>query len=244
MPRLVVTNLVSQAFTVGNPDGFGQAFTIPSGGGNVDLTDGAYERAQPQLNSLVTKGKITFTTTGLPSATDNEEAFGPPKARVIQLTTPAAKSTTNVHAAIRGDTSIAVVTTGLTSPDVPRNLRVTFGATHYDGGNVTVVGTDQFDAAATETFTATPGSTIVGVKIFKTVTSTVHALLGTDSDAANTYSVGTGDKLAVPLKLTDSVGLLFVDGVGEAVTWDATLMALTPTTAPNGTHVYKGIINQ
>ena len=40
------------------------------------------------------------------------------------------------------------------------------------------------------------------------------------------------------LPLTGSPVLLSVDGVGEAVTFDATYNAFTPTTVPNGSRVY------
>lgn len=174
----------------------------------------------------------------------NETALASIGAGLIAGGTPAAKSANSVHAAIRGDTSIANVTTGLANPVTPRNLRVAFGAAHWDGGDVIAIGTDQFGAAVTETFTSTPGSTVVGVKIFATVTSLHHTVLGTDSDAANTYTVGTGDKIGVLLiPHTGSPVLLTVDGVGEAVTFDAATNAFTPTTVPNASHVYVLIVN-
>ena len=161
------------------------------------------------------------------------------RAALIAGGTPAAKGTTNVHADVFGDAvGPVVVTTGLTNPDVPRNLRLTFGA-DWDGGDVTVVGTDQFNLAVSETFTATPSSTVVGTKVFKTVTSFSYDGDGVGTHATNVVSLGTGDLIGITTKpVAGSPVLLTVDGVGEAVTYNGTVYAFTPTTVPNGSHVY------
>lgn len=154
------------------------------------------------------------------------------------LSNVAAKGTTDVHAAIAGNTSVAEVTTGITNPAHPRNLRVTFAAS-WDGGNVTVVGTDEFDQVQTETFVAAAGTTVVGSKVFKTVTSVAHTAVGATT---NTYSVGTGDKLGFGVKATGSFYVLTVDGVAEAGTLDTTNSGITPTSVPNGTRDYNILV--
>lgn len=122
-----------------------------------------------------------------------------------------------------------------TSPVVPRNLTVTFAA-GWDGGNVVVTGTDPADAALNETFTASAGNTVTGVKPFKTVTSATKAAEGASGDGA---SIGTGNKLWISgATMTQKIGLLSVDGVTEAATWDTTYNAVTPSTAPNGSRVF------
>ncbi len=156
-------------------------------------------------------------------------------------TSVSTKGTTAIHAAIAGNTSVVPVTTGITNPTVPRNLIITFAAS-WDGGDVVVVGTDQFDVAVTETFLTNAGSTRVGTKIFKTVTSVAHTAVGA---TANTYSTGDGDKLGiVPKPVASSPVVLFTSGVAEAVTFDFTYNAFTPTSIPNGSRSYVLSFNQ
>lgn len=176
------------------------------------------------------------------NAIDNDANLGR-TALVAAGTAVAAKGADAVHAAIAGTTSIAPVTTGITNPTVPRNLIITFGAT-WDGGDVVVVGTDANNAPVTETFVTNAGSTRVGTKIFKTVTSVAHTVVGVD---AETYSTGTGDKLGLPASPAPAVGspvILYTSGVAEAVTFDSTLNAFTPTNVPNGTRSYVLSFNQ
>ena len=150
-------------------------------------------------------------------------------ASLISIGPVAAKGTADVHALY--DSTTAAFPGPFTNPDVPRNLRVVKSAL-WDGGTVTVVGTDQFDAAQSETFNST-AETTVGTKIFKTVTG---ATKGTPSGVAGIgASIGTGDILGVIGRLSDSVGLGFVSGIGEAVTLDTTLNTVTFTSTPAAT---------
>lgn len=155
-------------------------------------------------------------------------------------TNVSAKGATAVRAAIAGNTSIVPVTSGITNPTVPRNLIITFAAA-WDGGDVVVEGTNQFDQVISETFLSNAGSTRVGTKIFKTVTSVAHTVVGA---TANTYSVGDGDKLGITtIPATSSPVLLATNGVGEAVTFDTTYNAFTPTSIPNGSRSYVLTVN-
>ncbi len=150
------------------------------------------------------------------------------------------KGATAIHASILGTTSIVPVTTGITNPTVPRNIIIAFAAT-WDGGDVTVVGTNQFDAVISESFVSNPNATRVGSKIFKTVTSVAHSVVGV---AAVGYSTGDGDKLGiVPIPVVGSPVVLFTSGVAEAVTFDATYNGFTPTSIPNGTRSYVLSVN-
>lgn len=148
-----------------------------------------------------------------------------------------------VHAAIRGDTAVTPVTTAITNPVVPRNLAVVMGADHYDGGDVTVTGTDQYDKVISEVFTAGLGVTRIGSKVFKTVTSIAHALLGTSVEVENAFTVQTGSKIGVLVDFMDAYAMGMCDGVPEKAVLDLTNNSVLFTTAPNGTRVFTLLCN-
>ena len=161
---------------------------------------------------------------------------GTGRAGVFTVGPVAAKSATNIAASSFGDTAAGTAITVAASPDVPRNLRATFGAAWDTGNDIVVIGVDQFGAAVTETLVAVASSIVVGAKIFKTVTSITHKTLGVGSHATNTVTMGTGDKLGLPVTLANAVGVGFsAAGVGEAVTLDTTYEAVTFTTVPSAT---------
>ncbi len=118
------------------------------------------------------------------------------------FTAPAVGATTAVHAAVT-DTAVQVdVTTGITNPDVPRNITATSGGTAGDIKAVSVIitGTDVDDKVITETlpaFTVNSATTVVGNKAFKTVTNIrIPAHDGTGA----TTAIGTGAKLGLSRK--------------------------------------------
>lgn len=152
-----------------------------------------------------------------------------PNATIERFAAPAAKGV-NVHSAIASDNA-AAVTTGMTNPVIPRSLQVVFAAS-WDGGDITIVGTDQFDQAVTEVIPDTANSTVEGVKIFKTVTSINNETVG--AGGGLTATVQTGPKIGLLYPLVGAYGLCAVNDAVEAATWDATYSAFTPTTAPNG----------
>lgn len=171
----------------------------------------------------------------------NGSYTAPSSAKVLRFAGIAAKSANSAHANYRGDA--ANVWTGtFTSPAYPRNLRMVFGA-NWDGGNVTVSGTNASDVAQTETFTGTASSTQVGLKIFKTVTGATKATVGSDTDPANVASIGTGDTLWAGTDLVDAFGMLTANGTSEAVTVSATNDSFIPTTVPNGSITYLLLVN-
>jgi len=244
MPRLVITNTAGQTVTVGNFDGFGKSMTIPTTGLTVDLTGIQLESSAPQLTALRATGKITWVKSENPAISDDLEilAGAPARATVLSFIDPPAKSTAGVHASRRGDEAVNLFPGPITNPAIPRNLRAVFGAA-WDGGDLTVVGTNQFDAAVTEIVTAAAGTTVVGTKVFKTVTSITKDTVGTDAAGTNTVTVGTGDKLGVSFDVVNTVALLVAGTTVEAVTMDATVDAFTPTTAPDGSVDYTLIAN-
>ncbi len=153
----------------------------------------------------------------------------PVAARLISVGPIAAKDNDIVHALFDGITAFPGP---FTNPLSPRNLTVTFSAS-WDGGDVTVVGTDQFDEEVSETFEDVAATTVAGVKIFKTVTSaTKETPAGVAGAGA---SIGTGDKIGLLVHIDDEVGQLQVALTPEAVVLDATYHAFTPDTLPSAT---------
>lgn len=156
---------------------------------------------------------------------------------LISLGTPAAGAA--VHAAVAGNAVANLFPGPITQPSVPRNLSFVFAAS-YDGGNITVVGTDQFDQPQTEVITAVASSTVPGVRIFKTVTSITKAAVGANPA---TVTVNSGVKLGITVVPVNDVVLGAVNGVFEAVTFDLANRAVTYTTAPNGSRVLTLLVN-
>jgi hypothetical protein len=190
------------------------------------LTLANYISLQAQSASLVYEwqGAVEYATGTLVTTSRDSQA------RLFSIGPVAAKGTNDVHALI--DTALITETVaGFTNPDVPRNLRVV-KAVSWDGGTVTVNGTNQFDEVIAEVFPALGNGTEVGTKIFKTVTGALHSIA---LDGGNGFSIGTGDLIGLPVRLADAVGLGFVATVAEAVTVDTTYHGFTATTVPAAT---------
>jgi hypothetical protein len=162
---------------------------------------------------------------------------------------PAVGSTTAVHAALAvlAAGGPQVVTTGITSPAVPRNVTATAGGTAGDikAVAVTVTGTDAAGQTISEVlpaFTVDTAGTVVGSKAFATVTSySVPAMDGVGA----TVAIGTGAKLGVGDRLNrNSVSNAYLNGVREAVAptvavhaTDLASNTVTLNSALNGTAV-------
>lgn len=177
----------------------------------------------------------------------SEITLGEPK--VVTILNAAAKNATVVAAAFRGDVAGANAPLVLAAGRVavlaaaPRNLIATFGA-NWDGGKITVTGTDQFGKAQTEELASNTGSTTVGTKVWKTVTGATKETVGVDGGGGNTVTLGTGDKLACgTAKLTLPFCECRLDsGAATAVTVDQTLSAFTPTAVPDGSVDYTLLV--
>ena len=131
---------------------------------------------------------------------------------------PAAASTTAVHAAAATSGAVTAITTGFTDPDAARNITATAGGTAGDiaAVAVTVTGTNIKDQPITETlpaFTVNTAGTVTGSKAFKTVTAvSVPAMDG----AGATVAIGVGSKLGLADCLTRDTALKgFLDGAVE-----------------------------
>lgn len=202
--------------------------TITPAGTLVGAGGHPYESAQyhEELHDAIVA--LETASTGLVAAS---------VARFLSVGPVAAKAADDVHALY--DDIDAEFPGPFTDPDVARNLRVTFSA-DWDGGDVTVTGTDQFDAAVSEVFEDVAGTTVVGVKIFKTVTgATKETAAGVTGDGA---SIGTGDTLGLPLELADEVGMGFVAAVAEEIVLDDTYHSFVPDTTPADT-TYTVLVN-
>ena len=192
--------------------------------------------AATATNAAATGLTVDSAATG--ATVDSAEDAG-----VRNLGTPATASTTAVHAGFAGNDASNDFPGPFTNPDVPRSVTVTFAA-GWDGGNVTVSGQDGFGNALAVVVASNPAGTSETDEVFATVTSATKSAVGVAADAA---SIGTGTKLgwgSSPGIMTGfAVGILSVDGVTEAATWDANGAAgrqgVTPTTAPNGAHAYR-----
>lgn len=156
---------------------------------------------------------------------------------------PAAASATAVHAAI---STAAVITTGITNPDVPRNITITgAGSSHSASGNVTINGTDIRGNTISEAIALNSNTTVAGSKAFKTVTSIdTSAVSGIDSN--DTVTIGIGTKIGLDRLMTDNgVFLATVDGAADSalptVAFSSSNIAnntVVFATAPNAAHNY------
>lgn len=138
--------------------------------------------------------------------------------RSVSLGSPAAASTTKVHAAVTDNGSTQTIKTGITNPSVPRNITVTAGGTAADikAIKVTVEGTNAFGETITEEigpFTENEAGTVEGNKAFKTVTKiTIPKHDGTGA----TTAIGVGNKLGLPERLSrDTVLNAYLAGARE-----------------------------
>jgi hypothetical protein len=157
--------------------------------------------------------------------------------RLFSIEDPAATGTDDIHALY--DSVELSTTEGFTNPDVPRNLVVVKSAS-WDGGTVTLHGTNQFDEVITELFPAEVAGTETGVKIFKTVTQLDHSVALAGGAGV---SVGSGAKLGLPYKVVGTDGVLFEDGTAAPVVVDPTYSAFTPDTPSDGSILYQIVVN-
>lgn len=166
----------------------------------------------------------------------------------------AAGTTTAIHAAINGATTVQTVTTSITQPDVPRALSVTAGGTSTDilDSVVTITGTNVEGKTFSEAFRFAAGSTatVNGARAFKTVTSIV---IGQQGGPNGTFAVGTTNKLGIKHRLfnqnttvkvytsTAAYGALTLQGAPTVVAneGDIERNLVTPATLPNGSLIFN-----
>jgi hypothetical protein len=163
------------------------------------------------------------------------------------LGSPAAGTTTAVHAAVTDTGSQQVVTTGITSPPTPRNVSATAGGTAGDikAIQVVVAGTNVHGDAITETlpaFTVDTAGTVFGSKAFATVTSiTIPAHDGTGATTAVGLGATSNAKLGLPVKLDrDTIVNVYLNGVREAT---RPTVAFSSTAVESNTIVLSSAVN-
>lgn len=244
MPNLVITNVLGADVHIPDLTGRGKSFKVPSGGLTVALSGTQLEFIGPQLDAVQTKGWITYVVTDNASRSNDLEILANAIHLVEQVAVvPAAKGATAIHASVFGDAVGPVtVNTALSNPDVPRNVSLAFGAT-WDGGNVTINGTNQFDKVIAEVVIANPNNTVVGNSAFKTVTSFAYAGGGVGTHGTNTLTVGTGDKIGLAVNVINTTGVLYMDSALSAVTINSTNDTFLPGTVPNASHSYVVLVN-
>jgi len=127
-----------------------------------------------------------------------------------------ATSNVGVHAAIALAADVASVTTAITSPVAPRSIIVKGNAAGI-AGNCVIHGTNILNESISEVIALNAATAVEGAKAFKTVSQIdlpAETHVGTD-----TVSVGWGDKLGLPYKLTHKSILYkntFLDNAVEA----------------------------
>lgn len=135
---------------------------------------------------------------------------------------PGAVSNTAVLASTPLTAVAQTITTGITNPDVARNV-VVKGAISTSTGNVVVTGTDLAGSTITETIALNGTTAVAGAKAFATVT---EIDLPVTSGAGDGVSVGIGSALGLAYTSTNNPilkGMVFNNGVRE--TTDPTVVA-------------------
>ncbi|RLJ01551.1 MAG: hypothetical protein DRP08_05375 [Candidatus Aenigmatarchaeota archaeon] len=133
-----------------------------------------------------------------------------------------AASTNYVHSAITGTGAEQEITTGITNPDVPRNISITTTNNASPSGDVTITGVDARGNSVTENITIVPGGTAYGNVAFATVSKiTIPAGVS----ASDTVEVGISDKLGLSNVIYES-GDVYKVKKNNA---DATIGTVNPT---------------
>lgn len=137
----------------------------------------------------------------------------------LTVTQAVATDTDGVHSAVTDNGSEQTITTGITNPPYSRNVVALADGVVSDikAIQVGVTGTNIADEVITEllpAFTENTSGVVVGSKAFKTVTSiTIPAHDGTGA----TTSIGFGDKIGFPEKLSHNTVLFaFLNNVKES----------------------------
>jgi len=141
----------------------------------------------------------------------------------VSATQAVAASDTGVHAGIiLADGSGSTLSVNLTSPAVPRALRIKGNAAGIVG-NVVITGTNFANEVITETLVANGVAVVEGSKAFKTVSSVV---VPQRNAAGDEISFGWNDKLGLPYKLAHNTVLnAYHDNTKEATAATVTVSA-------------------
>lgn len=222
------------------------AYLIPIGGDTLGTEAHFAVAASPTPYRLVTN--LSGQTSGTIYGPDNPASISSVETvpeiiidkyepNLIIWPSPAAASTTAIHAAVT-DTGVEVeVTTGITDPDCPRALSATAGGTAGDikAIQVVVAGTNILGEAISETlpvFTVDTAGTVSGALAFATVTSiTIPAHDGTGA----TTAVGTLKILGLP----DAAAVRLV----ESAILNGTVEGTLPTLVKDADEIEKNTLS-
>lgn len=151
--------------------------------------------------------------------------------RVVKTPTQPIKSAT----AIKGSTTLVGVVAGAAVasptavvPGLGRNLTLTVanaGGSTTPAVTIRIVGRDQFGKQITEDISQSGTGVALGEKIFSKVES-IKFTAASGIEASDTYSIGTGDKVGLPVKLRDDLA----DVVGAQLVNSTTVTAKTVNT--------------
>lgn len=153
----------------------------------------------------------------------------------VDATKATVANTTGIHAPVSSTGENIVITDNIAQPSMPRNITATAGgiATDIKAVQVIIEGTNYNDEVITETltaFTVDTAGTVTGNKAFKTITKiTIPAHDGTGA----TTSIGFGEKLGLPYKLSHNTILAaYFDNVKEGT---VPTVAMSATALENNT---------
>ena len=142
---------------------------------------------------------------------------------------PVAISNTAILVSTTLTAQVQTITTGITNPDVVRNV-VAKGAIATSTGNVVITGTDYAGTSISETIVLSGTTVVAGLKAFATVT---QIALPVTSGAGDGVSVGVGSKLGLPYTLTkNTVRVAYNNNVLETT---APIVATDPVNLCNNT---------
>jgi hypothetical protein len=221
MEKSSIRNITGGGITLPSP----YSGTLPPGKGVI--VEGDPDEVTTNLGGADSiNGILQVSAAGATEPLDVHSSSNNTKA--IKFVAPAANAVA-VHAVVAAD-GANVFPGPFTDPAIPRVVQCDFSVT-YDGGDVTVGGTNQFDEPITDVIVAVANTIVQGVKVFKTVTSASKTAVGT---GGQTVDLETGIALGIQERVKNAAGILTADGVAEAVTIDPVENKFVPATTPDG----------
>lgn len=174
-------------------------------------------------------------------ATVPASALGSGIAFYAYVATPAAASTTGLATALAANSGTNSFT-GLSNPDKCRGIQVTTGAA-WDGGNITLTGTNCDGSAYVETVFVTPGSTVLSIGPFATLTAATKGTVGASADTAtlgpgNYLGLATGTRRIQTAQCVITVNNV-LDSAVAVISNPSVDPSVFPNTAPNGARNYQ-----
>ena len=195
---------------------------------------------QIQAGTLSLKPGTTLTLANTSSAPQITRSFllGTPETGVTSALVASANMKTTAYT-LKALTDTSTLASGVVTLAEARNVTVTQTAAGSTDVAVPfiVTGTDINGAAITESITSVAGSTVAGLKAFKTVSSVVSAtwvINAASTSTADTVVIGTGDVYGLPV-IPAAAGyvltILDATPAGSVVTTNAAISLCTVAVA-------------